>query len=90
MKATLQLKQAQHLQMTPQLQQAIRLLQLSTVEIAEETSRLLDQNPFLEREDDAPVGYAPPAAATPATPDSAETFESDWSEAPYEIGRAHV
>ena len=38
--------------MTPQLQQAIKLLQLSTLEINQETSRLLDENPFLEREDD--------------------------------------
>jgi RNA polymerase sigma-54 factor len=39
--------------LTPQLQQAIKLLQLSTLEINQETSRLLDENPFLEREDDS-------------------------------------
>ena len=38
--------------LTPQLQQAIKLLQLSTLEINQETARLLDENPFLEREDD--------------------------------------
>jgi RNA polymerase sigma-54 factor len=39
--------------LTPQLQQAIKLLQLSTLEINQETARLLDENPFLEREDDS-------------------------------------
>ena len=39
--------------LTPQLQQAIKLLQLSTLEINQETARLLDENPFLEREDES-------------------------------------
>jgi RNA polymerase sigma-54 factor len=52
MKPALQLRQSQQLLLTPQLQQAIRLLQLSTLEINQETARLLDENPFLEREDD--------------------------------------
>jgi RNA polymerase sigma-54 factor len=52
MKHSLQLRQSQQLMLTPQLQQAIKLLQLSTLEINQETSRLLDENPFLEREDD--------------------------------------
>jgi RNA polymerase sigma-54 factor len=52
MKPALQLRQSQQLLLTPQLQQAIKLLQLSTLEINQETARLLDENPFLEREDD--------------------------------------
>ncbi len=52
MKHSLQLRQSQQLMLTPQLQQAIKLLQLSTLEINQETARLLDENPFLEREDD--------------------------------------
>jgi RNA polymerase sigma-54 factor len=52
MKASLQLRQSQQLTLTPQLQQAIKLLQLSTLDINQEASRLLDENPFLEREDD--------------------------------------
>ena len=52
MKQTLQLRQSQHLALTPQLQQAIRLLQLSTLEVNQEVARLLDENPMLEREDD--------------------------------------
>lgn len=54
MKVGLQLRQSQQLTLTPQLQQAIRLLQLSTLEVNQESERLLDENPFLEREDDDP------------------------------------
>lgn len=53
MKPALQLRQSQQLTLTPQLQQAIKLLQLSTLEINQEAARLLDENPFLEREDDS-------------------------------------
>jgi RNA polymerase sigma-54 factor len=54
MKVGLQLRQSQQLTLTPQLQQAIRLLQLSTLEVTQESERLLDENPFLEREEDDP------------------------------------
>lgn len=54
MKVGLQLRQSQQLTLTPQLQQAIRLLQLSTLEVNQESDRLLDENPFLEREEDDP------------------------------------
>jgi RNA polymerase sigma-54 factor len=54
MKVGLQLRQSQQLTLTPQLQQAIRLLQLSTLEVDQESERLLNENPFLEREDDDP------------------------------------
>ena len=42
-----------NLALTPQLQQAIRLLQLSTVDLEREVQTMLDENPFLERADDA-------------------------------------
>ncbi|MGI9142230.1 MAG: RNA polymerase factor sigma-54 [Fluviibacter sp.] len=51
MKASLQLKGTQHLTMTPQLQQSIRLLQLSSVELQQEVAQALAENPMLERED---------------------------------------
>ena len=51
MKASLQLKGAQHLTMTPQLQQSIRLLQLSSVELQQEVAQALAENPMLERSD---------------------------------------
>src|SRR6185437_4769705 len=50
-KQTLQLKLTQHLTLTPQLQQSIRLLQLSTLELNAEVDRMLQENPLLEREE---------------------------------------
>ena len=47
MKQTLQFRLSQHLTLTPQLQQSIRLLQLSTVELNQEIERLLIENPIL-------------------------------------------
>ncbi len=51
MKQSLQLKLSQHLTLTPQLQQSIRLLQLSTTELNQELEKFLLENPLLERED---------------------------------------
>lgn len=53
MKPSLQLKISQQLTMTPQLQQAIRLLQLSTLDLSAEIQAAIESNPMLEREDDA-------------------------------------
>ncbi len=55
MKPSLQVRLSQHLALTPQLQQSIRLLQLSTLELHQEVGQMLEQNPFLEMEDDAAV-----------------------------------
>jgi RNA polymerase sigma-54 factor len=52
MKQTLQLRISQHLALTPQLQQSIRLLQLSTLELHQELEQILADNPLLERLDD--------------------------------------
>ncbi len=52
MKASLVLKMGQHLTMTPQLQQAIRLLQMSTLDLQEEIQEALDSNPMLERQEE--------------------------------------
>ena len=52
MKPALQLRQSQQLLLTPQLQQAIRLLQLSTLAVNQESERMLEENPLLERVDD--------------------------------------
>jgi len=43
---------SQHLALTPQLQQSIRLLQLSTLELNQEIEQILSDNPLLERADD--------------------------------------
>ena len=57
MKQSLQLRTSQHLALTPQLQQSIRLLQLSTLELHQELETLLTDNPMLERVDD-PLDHA--------------------------------
>jgi RNA polymerase sigma-54 factor len=95
MKHSLQLRQSQQLTLTPQLQQAIKLLQLSTLEINQETARLLDENPFLEREDEntnqtysgnsstdtaAPAESAESSAPAEAEPQNDNT---DWQEPTY-------
>ncbi len=68
MKQTLQLKLTQHLTLTPQLQQSIRLLQLSTLELNAEVDRMLQENPLLEREegeDETPPAEFPLAGTAP-------------------------
>lgn len=73
MKHALQLRQSQQLALTPQLQQAIRLLQLSTLEINQEVEHLLGENPMLEREDDdSDQPYAHGDAPSSSAPESAE------------------
>jgi len=52
MKSSLQLRFGAHLTMTPQLQQAIQLLQLSTLELNQEIQTALESNPMLELEED--------------------------------------
>lgn len=52
MKQSLQLRTSQHLALTPQLQQSIRLLQLSTLELQQELELIMLNNPLLERLDD--------------------------------------
>jgi len=51
MKQSIQLKFGQHLTMTPQLQQAIRLLQLSSLDLQQEIQEALDSNPLLESDE---------------------------------------
>ena len=94
MKQTLQLKLSQHLTLTPQLQQSIRLLQLSTTELNQELEKFLTENPLLEREDaesepahsrlnGEPVSTVQAPADEPGTEAAppADTFAADfdWS-----------
>ena len=89
MKASLQLRFSQHLALTPQLQQSIRLLQLSTLELAQEVATAIAQNPLLENEDDwttsalrvAPDGSLISTTPQTSAPDTMErTRTSDSSE----------
>ena len=59
MKQSLQVRLSQHLALTPQLQQSIRLLQLSTLELHQEVEQMLEQNPFLEAEEETAPAFEP-------------------------------
>jgi RNA polymerase sigma-54 factor len=65
MKQSLQLKLGQHLTMTPQLQQAIRLLQLSTMDLQQEIQEALEINPLLEVSEDEPAPEEMPEETVP-------------------------
>src|SRR3981081_3644753 len=83
MKPTLQLKLSQHLTLTPQLQQSIRLLQLSPLELNAEVERLLQENPLLEKADEDETPAPPPefsmeaSTATPSTESNSDERERD-------------
>ncbi len=85
----LALRVSQQLSLTPQLQQSIRLLQLSTLELEQEIGQMLADNPFLEQEDEdqhAPGPGSEPGSTEPAggeeaaapqeAPDAAELPDS--------------
>jgi len=91
MKQSLQLKLGTQLTMTPQLQQAIRLLQLSTLDLQQEVQAALDGNPMLETETEEPAPSTPepqtqiePSAEPVNAPEQAieerELAEGDWNQ----------
>jgi len=76
MKPSLQVRLSQHLALTPQLQQSIRLLQLSTLELHQEIEQMLETNPFLDTEEDhAPMEFGLERVTAPA--DKAAEREKD-------------
>src|SRR3990172_11619912 len=88
MKQSLDLKLGQHLTITPQLQQAIRLLQLSTIELQQEVQNVLETNPLLEEieeregesereEASADDGAEKDEAAAGDTAEASESSDSD-------------
>ena len=78
MKQTLQLRLGQQLTMTPQLQQAIKLLQLSSLDLQQEIQQALDSNMMLEvAEDDGVSGEFHDSVEAPAA-----TSEPDFKELP--------
>lgn len=78
MKLSLELKLGQQLTMTPQLQQAIRLLQLSTLDLQQEVQQALENNPLLEEEDSATESNADDTTDQ-ATDAPSETSLTDFS-----------
>lgn len=93
----MQLRLRQHLAVTPQLQQALRLLQLSSLEFSQEVEQAMASNPFLEEDSEAPApdaeapaafaGPVPtepapaPEAAEPTADGGAEGDDMGWHEA---------
>ncbi|UTV28045.1 RNA polymerase factor sigma-54 [Photobacterium atrarenae] len=81
MKTSLQLKLGQQLAMTPQLQQAIRLLQLSTLDLQQEIQEALDANPLLELDENLNENVSETASdhndATDSKTDSTDSSEPD-------------
>jgi RNA polymerase sigma-54 factor len=83
MKQTLQVRLSQHLALTPQLQQSIRLLQLSTLELNQEVEQMLANNPLLEAEEEFTVSTPELAANAPAESGTeASAGESESGDAP--------
>ncbi|WKB51034.1 RNA polymerase factor sigma-54 [Eleftheria terrae] len=82
MKPSLQVRLSQHLALTPQLQQSIRLLQLSTLELHQEVEQMLEQNPFLEPDDDY-AGESAQASSLPERPvtrEQSQTADAEHNE----------
>ena len=78
----LELRQSHSLVMTPQLQQAIKLLQLSNMELATFVEAELERNPLLERADTEEAGgAAPEAAAEPLTASAKEEADGEATSA---------
>ena len=77
---SLQLRLTQKLALAPQLQQAIRLLQLNRIELREYIQEVLDTNPILERSEGDESAESPEAESTdPAAGESSDQpQEQDW------------
>jgi RNA polymerase sigma-54 factor len=81
----MELQQRQQLTMTPQLQQALRLLQLSTQEFNQEMEAALTDNPFLEADESPapalPIETSGPAAETCSTAEAPESLQEPLADA---------
>ena len=84
MKQSLQLKLGQQLVMTPQLQQAIKLLQLSTVDLQQEIQEALETNPMLEVQEGSEGSEAGDESET----ERAEALNGEEASAPRQHRRA--
>lgn len=85
MKQSLQLKLSQQLTLTPQLQQSIRLLQLSTLELEQELEKFIADNPLLERDEEdepVPVGAAASDSTSSATESGSQEAGTENETAP--------
>jgi RNA polymerase sigma-54 factor len=88
LKPALQLRLGQQLTMTPQLQQAIRLLQLPTIELQAHIRELLESNVMLEQDEEAEAAAYEPLSAAESAPETAapreeppvEVIDDGWSD----------
>ncbi|MCM5703109.1 RNA polymerase factor sigma-54 [Larsenimonas salina] len=88
MKPSLQLRVGAHLTMTPHLQQAIHLLQLSTLDLRQEIQQALESNPMLEQQEaleEHDASPEPEADWAESIPDTLD-HDSDWSDTYQDIG----
>ena len=87
--AKLVMRQGQALVMTPQLMQAIKLLQLSNLELASFIEEELERNPLLERVEETadPREREEPG---PETPDGGDPAERDWASEEFETDRSSL
>ncbi|MCK4841767.1 MAG: RNA polymerase factor sigma-54 [Methylococcales bacterium] len=87
MKQSLQLRIGQNLTMTPQLQQAIKLLQLSTLDLQQEIQQALESNMMLEVDEDVVGSQEEPKAETEVSSEGSQTdlpdelpVDSNWED----------
>src|SRR6202142_2440549 len=88
----LEFRQTQALVMTPQLMQAIKLLQLSSLDLAAYVEVELEKNPLLERandDDEAPAAAAEPERAASGGEDDSGGF-ADWNGLDMETSRTSM
>ena len=79
MKQSLNLRQGQHLTMTPQLQQAIKLLQMSTLDLQQEIQQALESNIMLEINDEE-ISSSEDTPIHDKKSDNSDTFTSEGSQ----------
>jgi RNA polymerase sigma-54 factor len=73
----LEIRQGQSLVMTPQLQQAIKLLQMSNIELQSFVDQELERNPLLERDDASEIQKQPAAEQAQGEPDMVSQLSSN-------------
>lgn len=85
-KITLELKGTQQLIMTPQLREAISLLQLNNIELAGYLENELAENPFLEKDEKSPEGDHDDEAPAPASDDDGDDMAKNFEDNAFDTG----
>jgi RNA polymerase sigma-54 factor len=96
MKQSLQFRTSQQLSLTPQLQQSIKLLQMSSAELEQEIANILEDNPLLECEEKEEGGFSSPTITMPSRSEgeditipepASEAVSSSEEDALFNLGR---